>query len=830
MPADLQTLNAGDANVEVVRFDSEYDNQPKPWSGPLRSLLGSAPVVRASKAGTPCFSAVRYRTGATRGLDGVEAVTQLVLDFDHLSAAQLHQLLDRLAGKLFAVYTSFSDRAGGEDDRCVRVVIVVTRSMTPAEYRVVLAAVEIELGVRADDRAKDASHIWYDPSTPPERADAAFITYAAGVPLDPQQYLTAAPPAQAQAAAGAPTPERRGSPQLGDAGLSFSELKSRLRRLRDEDSVALLGPVLAGEPFAEPGARNDTLWKVMSKAAFIAPEATPEVLVELVQPSLAAMAAVNPEGALTTATAADMAVRALRDADEQGIHVFERGDEAEIAVHLLDELATTEPVVHDEGQFWAYDADTGIWTGIEPDVISRAVQKLAGARIIKEKGTAPLRISANVVRGATELAAGRAAQRGFFEHAAPGFAFTNGFVRVDAAGIHLEPHNPEFRARAAYSFPFDPNATAPRFAQFRAEVFAGDPDAEQKNDCIQEFTGNSLMGRAPRQAKALVFTGEGRNGKSTYMDILSALFPEGAKEAVPPQLWENDYFRERLRGRLLNVVSELPKADILRSESFKAITAGDAIVARAIRQAPVRFRPVAGHLFAANTLPAVDDASRAFWARMLIVPFNNEFSADRGNAETDLAQRIISTELPGIAVWALQGAARLIARGACATYTVPASHHAALDEWRLRADQVAEFLGEMTVETATPAMRTSGRMLYDTYAAWAKREGHRPLASNNFGVRAKKLVRWAKPDKQIMYFVALTPEANRLREAAARRGPSEYLPDPVIPSFRRDSARNPLPNGTMAPAAAPVVPVCPPGPLGFSSGNGSGSNGSTPQG
>ncbi len=812
MPTDLLSLvNAADAQVRIVIFDDEHDRVPKRWDGRLVDHLGRAPVVRPVKTGAPCYSGVLYLEGATRGLAGVEIITLLIYDFDHLTEAQYQQLLARLAGRAHAIHSSFSDRAGGDDDRCVRVILILTRPITPAEYRVIRVAVLAELGVPADRRAADVSRIWFAPSTRPERADSAFITYATGTPLDPTTYLAEPAPSRPQPSSAAPltvtTPAVASTTgPATTSGLSVRDVRSRLRRLSDPESRALAQRVMGGETFAQWGERNDALWRFMNIAARIAPEASWEVLVEIVQPSLAVMASEHPEGALTTQDAAEMAGRALQRAHDEGIRVFERGDEAEIAGHLVEALTTTEPVVFDEGQFWRYSADSGLWDTVLDEEISRVIQRLAGARVLKDQHTAVLRISANVVRGSRELAAARAKVPGFFDNAVPGFVFSNGFVRVDATGIHLESHSPGHRARFGYPFPFDATAAAPRFRQFRAEVFDGDADAEQKNQCLQEFTGLSLIGRATRPAKALVLIGEGRNGKSTYQEIISAPFPESARGSVPPHCWEQEYYRELLRGKLLNLVPELPKADIMRSEAFKAITAGDIIVGRAIRQAPVRFRPLAGHLFAANSLPAVDDASRAFWARVVLIPFSNEFSVDKGNADTDLAATIIADELPGIILWALEGAARLLARGPRAGYTIPSSHHAALAEWRLRADQVAEFLSEMTTPTTTSAMRTPGRLLFDTYVAWAKRDGHRPLASNNFGVRVKALgVPWAKPDKQILYSVALTPEANRIREAANRRVAPEYRPDPVIPSFRRDDAGNPRLVAPMAQVTVPPV-------------------------
>lgn len=637
MPGDL--LNAAEVEVEVVLFDSEQDRYPKPIRARLREVLGTAPAIRPVKQGAPCYSGAAYRPGTTRGLAGVQAVTLLVLDYDHLSAAQLHQLLDRLAGKLYAIHTSYSDRACGPDDRCVRIVLILTRSLTQQEYRVVRAAVVAELGVPADDRAADASRIWFKPSSPPDRADGAFITYASGAPLDPSAYLgPPTPPAAPLPAPGTPitptpiTPDHTPTAAQQPGARTARQVRARLRKVSDPESRELARRMADGAALADAGARNDALWKAMCIAAFIIPDASPEVLVEVAQPSLAAMAAAAPEGhpAPTLQTAAEMAARALQRAAEQGVRVFERGDETEIAVHLVDALATTEPPAHDEGAFWRYRENTGLWETVEDEEVSRTIQRFAGSGVLRDKNTRELRVTASVVRGARELAAARARCPRFFEEAVPGFAFTNGFVRVDGDGLHLEPHASAHRARVGYPFPFDPSARAPRFEQFRAEVFAGDADAAQKNDCLQEFTGACLIGRATRPAKAIVTVGEGRNGKSTYQDIVSASVPESAKSSIPPHYWEQEYYREKLRGVLLNLVPELPKADILRSEAFKAITAGDTIVARAIRKAPVRFRPVAGHLFAANTLPAVDDASRAFWARIIVITFNNVFSVDPG--------------------------------------------------------------------------------------------------------------------------------------------------------------------------------------------------------
>lgn len=802
-PTDpVNTLPASSISVEAVLFDSERDTVPKPFSGTLGALLGTTPEIRPEKRGGRCFSLVQYRPDASRGNAGVATVNGVVLDFDHITAADLSGIGARLQGRLHAIYSTFGDRARGEDDRCVRVIVPTTRPMPPNEYVIVRAALVAEIGVAADEQAVDPARIWFMPATEASRAPGAFIFYSpTGTLLDPAAFAGSTIPPVAPPA---PIPEHQIAQETVDSSrLTLRELKGRLRRLSDPDSRELLRPILSGDPFAEPGERDTALWRIMCTAAFAAPTVTPETLVALVVPSLTAMAAQHPEDPITPERAREMAARALRNAEERGAEVFERGDETEIAKVLLDRLSAAGPVVYDEGELWQYSTDDGLWHALDEHVISREIQALAGGLVVGSRGSRELKIDSKTVRGAHQLAAARSRRAGFFEGAAKGFAFRNGFVSVDACGAHLEPHHPDHRARVAMPFDFDPSASAPRFERFLDEVFEGDDDAAEKKQCIQEFTGACTLGIAPKLQKALVALGSGANGKSTLVEILLALFPAGAKSGIAPQDWEREYYRADLVGKRINAVAELPRADLMRSEAFKAIIAGDLIIGRPIRRSPVQFRPIAGHLFAANALPPVDDGSPAFWRRLVIMTFNRRFPDCA--QEKDLAQTIISTEMPGIAVWALAGAARLLIQGAHMTYTIPSSHQAALDEWRLRADQVAEFIAEKTVPTTDPTRRTTASRLYAAYQRWAETNGHKPLASNKFGERVKALgVRHVKPHNERFYLVALSEDLLRFT-SIPRRDPDESS-DPVIERL------------PPCPPCVPIRPTSSPAPTATDSG------------
>lgn len=787
-------ISGRDVVVEAVTFTDEKDNVPVVWNAPLGTLIGDEPEIRASKLGTPCFSLARYKPDAKRGNDGVEMVTGVSLDFDHITNDTLHRVSDVLAPFAGALYTTYSDRATGLEDRCARGIVLVSRPMRPDEYRLVREELIRRLDLSVDDSTSDPARIWFAPSCPAERKEFSFIHYSSGELLNVDEFLAAAPmasPIPAQLAVVTPT------------AITLARVRSRLEKMKDPDIRALLAPVLAGQAFAEKGARNTTLWRVICCAAFIAPDADPDTLVKLVEPSLAVMQTEDPSDSITAITAADMAERALGDARAAKLKVFERGDEVEIAKGLLEVLGADD-LVHTEGNLYRYDGTTGLYGVVTRDELSREVQSFAGRLVMGDDKPRVLRVSRRMVDGACALAADQVSKPTFFDEAPRGIAFRNGFVTVSADGVQLHSHDRSNRARTALPFDFAPEAGCERFMQYLQEVFAGDVDADDKRAALQEFAGACLLGIATRYARAFILLGAGRNGKSVFIDILMALFPESAKASVAPQSFEQDYFRALLSGKLINSVAELPRADIMRGEAFKAIIAGDIVTARQIYQTPITFRPKAGHIMAANALPGSDDLTAAFWERVHIITFNRVFA--QHERDKTLTARILATELPGVAFWALQGGARLLARGDHGAYTEPESHARVLAEWKLRADQVRQYVEERTRPTTEVSRRTQAMVLYADYKKWAQENGHRALANPGFGERLKALgIRKIKPHSQNFYEVELV-SVSATPPSDFYRTPPVGKAGPVNPAGQEKEPRSQDASSNAAPKYDPPGP------------------------
>src|SRR5690606_6015185 len=147
------------------------------------------------------------------------------------------------------------------------------------------------------------------------------------------------------------------------------------------------------------------------------------------------------------------------------------------------------------------------------------------------------------------------------------------FVEVTAESIVQREHSEEHRARFAYPFHYRPGKEPSRLIRFFGEVFRDDEDRDQKIALVQEYVGTCLLGSATKYQKVVTLVGDGANGKGVLGSIIERVMPPGSVCSIPPQDLGQEYRRALHAAKLLNIVAELPEADILDSESWKAVVA-----------------------------------------------------------------------------------------------------------------------------------------------------------------------------------------------------------------------------------------------------------------
>lgn len=441
---------------------------------------------------------------------------------------------------------------------------------------------------------------------------------------------------------------------------------------------------------------------------------------------------------------------------------LDRGDAVELAHALLTQLRAPvktvwrdEAVVYDRGAFHTYDMAHGIYRERSQPELFRMVAAYAGAPC-GPKGK-PLTLSDGAIKGALYTASQLVARPGFFTDALRGVTFADVFVTVRDGAVVTLPHDPAHRATHAIACAYHKVSEEsveddgiPRWRACMREIFrrpveseAGDVVAVDELDTdlceklFQEFAGASLLGMATTYAACLVLHGTGNDGKSTLLNVLRALFQESAVCSIPPQSWSRGFLLAGLAGKRLNVVNELPTHDMMDSDRFKSVVAGDRLTAERKFGDPFTLSPECGNLFACNELVGTRDQSKGFWRRFIVLPCMRQFEAHE--VVHDLHRVIIAHELPGIAAWAIEGAARLQRQGG---YTQPESVRQAKNDWQRDSDQVRQWVEDTcdVLPKGSPVVQESPiDALYACYRAWSAQTGHPALARNKLAQRLKGL-------------------------------------------------------------------------------------------
>ncbi len=423
---------------------------------------------------------------------------------------------------------------------------------------------------------------------------------------------------------------------------------------------------------------------------------------------------------------------------------FVRGSHVELGHALLASLETVaggrlKVPIYDEGSLYKYDPQLGIWARVDETQAGKIVQGFDGQAIVG--GRPPLlKLKESDIKGALQCARREVTVDGFFSDAPSGLVFKDTLVVVTPDGVvEKSPHNDASRARFAYDFDYT-EAEPEKFLAAMRGMFQPDEDVEEKIRLIGEFAGACLLGGATKLQRWILLRGGGDDGKSTLIDMIRAAMPSGSTCSIKPEDLEDQYSRADLAGKLLNTVTEVKQRDILEAETLKAVTVGDEMRGRRIREAPIDFKPRAGHIFAANGYPKFSDSSHGFWRRPIVITFNRRFTNDPIR-EVGLSDRILRLERPAVVCWLVRQGAKALARG---NYVEPKSHFAALQEWRGETDAVFEFTWECLVVTKQKIPNISNGWappteLYKAFLEWARQTGHREMSSTAFGRRLTEL-------------------------------------------------------------------------------------------
>jgi putative DNA primase/helicase len=306
--------------------------------------------------------------------------------------------------------------------------------------------------------------------------------------------------------------------------------------------------------------------------------------------------------------------------------------------------------------------------------------------------------------------------------------FENG--ALDMTTFELVPHSPHFHLRSGRPAVWDENAKSPVFEKFLHDIFRDDKDRDQKMQFVLEWMGLCLVPDTSFE-KFVVCVGEGGNGKSVLLKLMSELLGHENVYSAPIQRLGNRRALAELDGKLLLTSSEINENTVMDDGILKQIVSGDTVEAERKYEHPFTYTPVARIMLATNHLPKLRDVTHAFFRRLVMLRFNRNFTTDE--MDMNLPAKL-KAELSGIFTMAVTGLRSLRKRG---QFVEPASSTEASDEYRKNSDVVKLFAEEALNPTADKGMRPAA--LYELYLKWCKSHGAKAENNINLGKQLKRL-------------------------------------------------------------------------------------------
>ena len=267
-------------------------------------------------------------------------------------------------------------------------------------------------------------------------------------------------------------------------------------------------------------------------------------------------------------------------------------------------------------------------------------------------------------------------------------------------------------------------ASCPLWTQFLDQVTAGDADLQR---FLRRIAGYGLTGSTREHALFFLY-GTGANGKGTFLNTLTAILGDYARVAGMDTFTESHSDRHptelaMLRGARLVAAQETEEGRRWAESRIKALTGGDPISARFMRQDFFTYTPQFKLLIAGNHKPGLRNIDEAIRRRFHLLPFTVRIPPEQ--RDPNLFEKL-KAEWPGILRWALEGCLEWQAQG----LNPPAAVIEATAEYFDDEDSFGRWLEECCARDAMAHETT--RDLYAAWTAWAERSGMSPGSEPKF--------------------------------------------------------------------------------------------------
>lgn len=298
----------------------------------------------------------------------------------------------------------------------------------------------------------------------------------------------------------------------------------------------------------------------------------------------------------------------------------------------------------------------------------------------------------------------------------------------------------------------------PQWLEFLDRVTGSDPEMRM---FLQRLVGYSLTGSIREHALFFLY-GTGANGKGVFINTVNAILGDYAAVApmqtfIASQSDQHPTDLAGLRGARLVTAQETEQGRRWAESKIKALTGGDPITARFMRQDFFTYSPAFKLVIAGNHKPGLRGVDEAIRRRFNLIPFTVTIPA--GERDAQLPEKL-RAEWPGILQWAIDGCLEWQRIG----LNPPAIVLSATEAYLASEDALSQWMAERCC--VDPVYSDRATKLFTSWKGWAESAGEFVGSQKRFiqALEDRKFerVREGGTGQRLLRGIALKPETEGL--------------------------------------------------------------------
>lgn len=319
-------------------------------------------------------------------------------------------------------------------------------------------------------------------------------------------------------------------------------------------------------------------------------------------------------------------------------------------------------------------------------------------------------------------------------------AFRNGVYNIE--NDELLSFSPEFIITNKIEWDYNPSAYN-ELADHTLDKISC-KDVKIRN-LLEECIGYTFYRRS-EIGKFFMLTGDGSNGKSTYIDLFKTILGEKNIVALELQELGERFKTAEMFGKLANIGDDIGDEFVANTAVLKKLATGDRLNVERKGQNPFDFNNYAKLIFSANSIPRMGKGkdNSALLRRMIIIPFNATFSDEDEDFDPSIKYKLREqSSVEYLITLAIQGLKRVLKNN---RFTISEKVQKELDDFEEANNPLIGFIKDINLDDILYEPTSD---VYQKYVEYCISDGLEPLKKINFSRQITKYFKITTKQKKI---------------------------------------------------------------------------------